>query len=132
MKLILTPCLTGMFLFLMNLQPLPANAGGRVDPTAETPARQGLFRKSKSKASRNNNAVKIYPDPVRRAIHVVAKENKGMEIDFFVFDLQGSLIEHLKLESGDHERLTGLTRGKYIYRVFAGDEETATGDFDMR
>lgn len=65
-------------------------------------------------------------------MHVVAKENDGIEIDFFVFDLQGVLLKHYRMEEGDHQRITGLKRGKYIYHVFSGDEETATGKFEIR
>lgn len=125
-------CATGILLCALNTQTLKAEPSSNDRPATENREKRGLFRKSKSKLSRNNNAVRIYPDPVRRAIHVIAKENKGVEIDFFVFDLQGTLIEHLKLDSGEHERLTELERGKYIYRVFAGDEETASGNFEMR
>jgi hypothetical protein len=83
-------------------------------------------------ASRNNHAVKIYPDVIKKTMHVVAKENDGKEIDFFVFDLQGTLMKHYRMEEGDHKKLTDLERGKYIYHVFCGDEETATGKFDIR
>ena len=83
-------------------------------------------------SSRNNNAVKIYPDIIKKAMHVVAKENEGKEIDFFVFDLQGTLMKHYKMNDGDHEKIAGLERGKYIYHVFCGDEETATGKFEIR
>jgi hypothetical protein len=133
MKLNFTQLLVaGVFVCLLNVQPSTASAAGSNEPANDNPARFGLFRKSKNRISRNNHAVKIYPDPVRRTIHVVAKENKGREIDFFVFDLQGTLVEHLKLDAGEHEKLSDLGRGKYIYRVFAGDEETASGDFEMR
>ena len=83
-------------------------------------------------SSRNNHAVKIYPDIIKKTMHVIAKENDGKEIDFFVFDLQGVLLKHYKMEEGEHQRITGLNRGKYIYHVFSGDEETATGKFDIR
>ena len=83
-------------------------------------------------SSRNNNAVKIYPDVIKKTMHVVAKENDGKEIDFFVFDLQGTLMKHYRINEGDHEKITGLKRGKYIYHVFCGDEETATGKLDIR
>lgn len=84
-------------------------------------------------ASRNNSSVRIYPDIVKRVMHVVAKEdNDGQGIDFFVFDTEGTLVQHYKMKSGNHEKIAGLKRGKYIFRVFAGDEETATGDFDIR
>lgn len=83
-------------------------------------------------SSRNNHAVKIYPDLIKKAMHVVAKENDGKEIDFFVFDLQGTLMKHYRMNEGDHKRIDGLQRGKYIYHVFCGDEETAAGKFDIR
>lgn len=83
-------------------------------------------------SSRNNNAVKIYPDIIKKTMHVIAKENDGREIDFFVFDLQGVLLKHYKMDEGEHQRINGLKRGKYIYHVFCGDEETATGKFDIR
>lgn len=85
-----------------------------------------------SYSSRNNHAVKIYPDVIKKAMHVIAKENDGKQIDFFVFDLEGTLMKHYKMEEGDHEKITGLQRGQYIYHVFCGDEETAVGKFEMR
>ena len=41
-------------------------------------------------------------------------------------------MKHYKLDEGDHKKITGLQRGKYIYHVFCGDEETATGKLDIR
>ena len=87
---------------------------------------------SSTYSSRNNHAVKIYPDVIKKSMHVVAKQNDGKEIDFFVFDLQGTLMKHYRMNEGDREKITGLARGKYIYHVFCGDEETVTGKFDIR
>ena len=100
------------------------------DPGEKTPP-----KKSKGKVtstSRNNNVVKIYPDMFRKCMHVVVKENEGKEIDFFVFDLQGTLIQNFKLKEKDRQQLQGLAKGKYQYRVFTGDEETASGQFAIR
>ncbi|MBK7181464.1 MAG: T9SS type A sorting domain-containing protein [Bacteroidetes bacterium] len=63
---------------------------------------------------------------------MVAKENDGREIDFFVFDVEGTLVQHYKMKEKDHYRIAGLSRGTYVYRVFSGDEETATGKFEIR
>lgn len=89
-------------------------------------------QKTKLLLSRNNNAVKIYPDIIKRDMHVVAKDNDGKEIDFFVFDMQGTLMKNYKMKAKDHNRMTDLDRGSYIYRVFCGDEETASGTFEIR
>lgn len=100
------------------------------NPVEEKPAR----KKSKSKnfSSLNNSSVKIYPDVLKREMHVVAKENDGKVIDFFVFDLEGTLVQNYKMKEKDHYRIAGLARGTYVYRVFNGDEETASGKFEIR
>jgi len=81
---------------------------------------------------RNNNAVKIYPDIIKKAMHVVAKENDGKQIDFFVFDPEGTLMKHYRMNDGEHKLIDGLERGKYVYNVFCGDEATAAGKFEIR
>lgn len=108
---------------LFALQPVFALAGSN-----DNPADGGKGKKSKM-ASRNNTSVKIFPDALKRIMHVVAKENEGKEVDFFVFDMQGTLMLNYKMKSGDHQRITGLSRGTYEYRVFTGDEQTASGKF---
>jgi hypothetical protein len=85
----------------------------------------------KISTSKNNNAVRIYPDLVSRTMHVVAKDNEK-EIQFFVFDLDSTLVQHFKMKEGDHQKIRGLARGKYVYHVFADDEEVATGSFQVR
>lgn len=104
--------------------------------SSEEPKEKKPLKKIRNKtttfASRNNDAVKIYPDIIKREMHVVAKENEGKEISFFVFDLQGTLMQQYKMKAKDHYRVSGLKKGVYIYRVFNGDEETATGKFEIR
>lgn len=99
----------------------------------EKPAKKAKAKnKTKAFASLNNSAVKIYPDVIKRDMHVVAKDNDGKTIDFFVFDANGAIVHHTKMNSKDHTKLTGLARGTYVYRVFCGDEEKATGNFEIR
>ena len=107
------------------------SAAANTEPTEDKPSKKNKFR-LKSFASLNNNAVKIYPDVIKREMHVVAKETKLSQIDFFVFDVEGTLIHHYKMKPKDHYKITGLERGTYVYRVFSGDEETAAGDFQIR
>ena len=116
---------------LLAIQPYSSIAAEKEPVTATEVKKEEDKPASKTKLSnsRNNNAVKIYPHLVKKAMHVVAKEN---EIDFFVFDTEGTLLKHYKMNDGDHKKITGLERGKYIYHVFCGDEETATGKFDIR
>jgi hypothetical protein len=87
--------------------------------------------KAKVSSSRNNSSVKIYPDIFKRVMHVVAKDSEAT-IDFFVFDLEGVIVKHYKMKSGDHQKITDLARAKYVFSVFSGDEQTATGNFEIR
>jgi hypothetical protein len=80
----------------------------------------------------NNSAVKIYPDILKRDMHVIAKKNDGQSVDFFVFDLDGNLVLNQKMKSKEHFRVAGLRKGTYVYHVFRGDEETAAGKFEIR
>jgi hypothetical protein len=110
------------------VQPHTSSANG---PTEDPKDKKETHKTAKVSASRNNSAVKIYPDILKRVMHVVARDN-AETVDFFVFDLEGTLIQHYRMKPGDHQRLTDLKRGTYVFSVFTGDEETATGNFDIR
>lgn len=88
--------------------------------------------KTKLFSSKNNSSVKIYPDFIKREMHVIAKDNNKEVLDFFVFDIQGTLVFHKKMKAHDHECLKKFNKGKYIYRVFTGDDETAAGELEFR
>lgn len=121
-----------IFLCMLVTQPNIAMADNTKKIEVNREDEKKPAKKARTIASRNNQAVKIYPDPVKRVMHVIAKDNDGKQIDFFVFDLQGTLVDHFKMDEGDHKRLTNLDRGKYVYQVFSGDEETVAGQFEIR
>jgi hypothetical protein len=113
----------------MLMQSAVSFAAGNEDPKEK---KETTTKKAKVSSSRNNSSVRIYPDIVKRVMHVVAKDNEGTGIDFFVFDTEGTIVKHYKMQSGEHQKLTDLERGKYIFRVFSGDEETAMGNIEIR
>jgi hypothetical protein len=134
-RVALTTVLCTGLLVAMN-QPVAARivkpvTGYSTKPSEDEPAKKAAAKKLQT-VSRNNPAVKIYPDIIKRDMHVIAKGNEGKQIDFFVFDLEGTLVQNYKMKANDHYRIAGLARGTYVYRVFAGDEETASGRFDIR
>jgi hypothetical protein len=88
--------------------------------------------KSPAKKVRNKTLVRVYPDMLKRIMHVVAKENEGKAIDFYVFDTKGTLVLNYKMQPGNHEKIAGLARGSYVYRVFCCDEETKSGNFIIK
>ncbi len=132
--------LAGMVILTGLLIAEPAFASGKAyrkpitvsnSPEEEIPAKKEKG-KSRNFTSLNNSAVKIHPAAVKREMHVVAKENDGVEVDFFVFDLQGTIIQHYKMKPKSHYKLSGLRKGKYSFSVFQGDAETASGKFEIR
>lgn len=106
-----------------------ATAGNSNFITKDEPVQK---HKTKAYTSRNNPSVKLYPDAVNKTIHVIARKNYGKFIDFFVFDMEGTLIQNYKMKSKDHMKISGLKKGSYVFRVFCGDEETAFGNFEIK
>lgn len=130
-----TMAVIGLGAGLLLIQPALAagirKAGTTVSSDDEDPAKKAKS-KSRGFSSLNNSSVKIYPDIIRRMMHVVAKENQGREIDFFVFDMEGTLLHNYKMKPKDHIKIEGLAKGTYTYRVFSGDVETASGNFEIK
>ncbi len=85
---------------------------------------------NKAKISRKERTVKIYPDLIKRIMHV--KNIVEKPVDLFVFEMDGTLIRHLKMDEGDHKKITGLERGAYVYQVFKGDEMSESGKINIK
>ena len=81
--------------------------------------------RNKTRVSKKEREVKIYPDIIKKTMHV--KNVETSEVDFFVFDLQGTLMVHYKMNEKDHRRINGLDKGTYTYQVFKNDEMSESG-----
>jgi hypothetical protein len=67
---------------------------------------------------------------VRRVMHVKNLENK--EVDFFVFDSQGTILVHYKMNEKEHKKINNLEKGTYTYQVFKNDEMSESGKIVIR
>ena len=83
-----------------------------------------------SRISRKERVVKVYPDLVKKLMHV--KNTEAEPLDFFVFDLEGTLIRHFKMQEKDHKKIAGLEKGLYVYQVFTGDEMSESGKITIK
>jgi len=79
----------------------------------------------KARVSRKERDVKIYPDLLKKVMHIKNVENT--EVDFFVFDTQGTIMVHYKMNEKDHKKINGLEKGSYTYQVFKNDEMSESG-----
>ena len=81
--------------------------------------------KNKTRLTKKEREVKIYPDIIKKTMHV--KNVESSEVDFFVFGVDGTLMVHYKMNEKDHKRINGLEKGTYTYQVFKNDEMSESG-----
>lgn len=111
---------------LASIRPVKSNPVlSKVNEDDKKPAK-------KSKATKTTYAVKVFPDIIKKSMHVVARSGNDKEISFFVFDLNGKLMLNYKMKAGERRTVENLPKGNYVYHVFCGDEETETGKMEFR
>jgi hypothetical protein len=81
----------------------------------------------KERTFKNQNAVRIFPDAIKKTVHVVARSGNKKEIDFLVFDINGNMVLNYKMKAGEKKTISDLKKGAYMYHVFAEDEYLMTG-----
>src|SRR5215831_17404792 len=81
----------------------------------------------KEKSFKNQNVVKVYPDIIKKEMHVIAKSENEKEIEFMVFDINGNMVLTYKMKPGEKRTISDLQKGSYMYHVFAEDEYLTTG-----
>jgi hypothetical protein len=86
----------------------------------------------KEKSFRNQNVVRVYPDIVKKEMHVMAKSGIEKEIEFMVFDINGNMVLDYKMKPGEKKTINELKKGSYMYHVFAEDEYLTTGKIVFR
>jgi len=78
-----------------------------------------------ARSSKKVREVKIYPDLLKKVMHVKSVETT--KVDFFVFDDEGTIMVHYKMNEKDHKKINGLEKGIYTYQVFKNDEMSEAG-----
>lgn len=83
-----------------------------------------------AKPSRKAREIKVYPDLLKKVIHV--KNVESEKVDFFVFDSEGTIIVHYKMDEKQHKKINGLEKGTYTYQVFKNDEMSESGKITVK
>jgi hypothetical protein len=83
-----------------------------------------------AKTARKEREVKIYPDLLKKVMHV--KNVESAKVDFFVFDSEGTIMVHYKMNEKEHKKFNGLEKGTYTYQVFKNDEMSESGKITIR
>jgi hypothetical protein len=134
-------CITAAVLLMVFVQQAQAEINLTTVKSTVIEKKEEEDEKNKTKSSRKTarelraekkaSPVKLSPDLFTSAVHVTAKDKAG-ELDFYVFGLDGTLIQHHKMKAGAKKKINGLAKGKYTYQVFSGDAEKAAGEFEVR
>ncbi|MBA2498463.1 MAG: T9SS type A sorting domain-containing protein [Chitinophagaceae bacterium] len=75
----------------------------------------------------NYNVITIDPNPSSGNIRVKNMNPGAKEVHFYVFDMDGVMIENLRLAAWQVKKVTGLRKGVYLYDVFEKDESIERG-----
>ena len=100
------------------------------NPSTTKNAKKEFVSDQKIKISRKDNIVRIYPDAFKRILHV--KSLVETPLDFYVFDLEGTLELHYKMIGKEHKKISTLKRGTYMYQVFEGDAMSDSGKINIK
>ncbi len=77
---------------------------------------------------KKKTSVKIYPNPSSDGtITISTNDNEGSRLNFYVFDLDCTLIHNLQLKGKEKRTIQGLKKGIYMYDVFKNDESIERG-----
>jgi len=72
--------------------------------------------------------VRIYPNPSPNGtVYISSNHNSDKEIQFYVFDLEGTMMHNITLNAKGKKTITGLRKGVYMYDVFSDDESIERG-----
>lgn len=72
--------------------------------------------------------VRIYPNPSPNGtVYISSNHNSDKELQFYVFDLEGTMMHNIKLNAKGKKTITGLKKGVYMYDVFSDDESIERG-----
>jgi len=99
-------------------------------PSTAKNAKKEPVSDKKIKIPGKDNVVRIYPDVFKRILHV--KSLVETPLDFYVFDLEGTLELHYKMIGKEHKKIANLKRGSYMYQVFEGDAMSDSGKLNIK
>ncbi len=73
------------------------------------------------------NFINIDPNPSNGNMRVKNMYANAKEVHFYVFDLDGVMIENIRLLAHEVKKISGLNKGVYLYDVFEKDESIERG-----
>ena len=83
-------------------------------------------KKASSKRMERKETIRLYPNPSYDGTITISTNLKDT-LHFYIFDLEGTLINQTILTSKEKKTVTNLNKGTYMYDVFQNDESIEEG-----
>ena len=72
--------------------------------------------------------IRIFPNPsLNGVLYINHSDHRLKEVQFYVFDLEGTMMHNMKLKEKEKKQISGLKKGVYMYDVFYNDESIDRG-----
>lgn len=84
-----------------------------------------LVRKVNQQAG--DDVLIISPNPSNGNLQVKNNHRSEKDIQLYVFDVDGVMIENIRLQARQTKKINGLVKGTYLYDVFVKDESIERG-----
>jgi hypothetical protein len=91
---------------------------------SDSVAKQQVFMKKKA-------AIKLYPNPSTNGTVRVVSNTAG-KLNFYIFDLEGTLLHQVVLKEKGKHTITNLKKGVYTYDAFYNDEGIDHGQLTVK
>ena len=75
----------------------------------------------------DEEVVIISPNPSNGNLQVKNNHRNARDIQLYVFDIDGVMIENIRLQAKETKKINGLLKGTYMYDVFVKDESIERG-----
>ncbi len=72
--------------------------------------------------------VKLFPNPAINGVTTVSSLSINDELNFYVFDAEGTLLHQVVLKDTKPHKISDLKKGTYIYEVFKNSESIEQGN----
>ncbi len=77
--------------------------------------------------------IKIYTDPTTKGTLLVSLlHEKNQDLQFYIFDLEGKMIDNFLLKTKTINKIGQLRKGIYMYDVFKNDESIERGSVELK
>ena len=90
----------------------------------------GVVNESKKKVELKKNVVKLISRKEKDVM--IMTSHRPFDVQFYLFDLEGTILHQGTLKSKEKTRIENLTKGTYTYTIFHNDESVEEGQLIIK